>query len=181
MNKYQIAVLALVLSLSMSAHGQTSTSTSTGTATATAGDVNVTVNPAGGTSSSTTQSAAAPTNTTQTVRNVPAMIAPALTTTLTETCMGSTSGGVAVAGFGASFGKTWTDDECVNRLNARELLTMGERSAAREVMCANPVVKRAFKRTGNPCWEDLESVPPKKVGAADRSIFNQKIEISSGN
>jgi hypothetical protein len=41
---------------------------------------------------------------------VPAVVAPSLTTTLSETCMGSTSMGIAGAGFGISFGSTWKDE-----------------------------------------------------------------------
>ena len=43
------------------------------------------------------------------VNTVPDVSAPGLTTTLTETCMGSTSAGGAVVGFGFSFGTTWRD------------------------------------------------------------------------
>ena len=39
----------------------------------------------------------------------PEVYAPALTTTLTDTCMGSTSIGVSAVGGGVTFGTTWTD------------------------------------------------------------------------
>ncbi|HWU01543.1 MAG TPA: OmpA family protein [Novosphingobium sp.] len=79
-------------------------------------------------------------------------MAPALTTTLTETCMGSTSLGVSVLGFGASGGTTWQDKHCVRRLNARELAqTMGDRDAARELMCADEEIFRVYNALGRPC------------------------------
>jgi hypothetical protein len=80
--------------------------------------------------------------------------APALTTTLTETCMGSTSVGGGFSGGSFSFGTTWRDVECVNRLNAREIKTFGDIQAAKEIMCSNDTVREAFKRVGRPCAED---------------------------
>ena len=87
---------------------------------------------------------------------VPAVVAPSLTTTLSETCMGSTSMGVAGAGFGISFGSTWKDDACVRRLDSRELRSFGSglapndailfHFAAKERMCADPKIRQAFER-----------------------------------
>lgn len=80
--------------------------------------------------------------------------APALTTTLTETCMGSTSAGAGFSGGSFSFGTTWRDTECVNRLNAREVKTFGDVQAAKEILCANDNVRESFKRVGRPCVLD---------------------------
>lgn len=98
-------------------------------------------------------------------RNVPAVGAPGLTTTLTETCMGSTSVGGAGVGFGFSAGTTWKDTDCVNRLNARELRTFGDTAAAKEVMCENDVVRAAYKRIGQPCAPREEDKPKAVVVA----------------
>lgn len=86
------------------------------------------------------------------LRTVPQVYAPALTTTLTETCMGSTSGGASWLGGGFSLGSSWRDDECVRRLNARELSqTLGDREAARAILCGNPAILAAYDRLGRPC------------------------------
>ncbi len=87
---------------------------------------------------------------------VPAVVAPSLTTTLSETCMGSTSMGIAGAGFGISFGSTWKDDACIRRLDSRELRSFGSglapndailfHFAAKERMCADPKIRAAFER-----------------------------------
>jgi hypothetical protein len=87
---------------------------------------------------------------------VPAVVAPSLTTTLSETCMGSTSMGIAGAGFGISFGSTWKDEACVRRLDSRELRSFGAglapndailfHFAAKERMCADPKIRQAFER-----------------------------------
>jgi len=80
-----------------------------------------------------------------------AAVAPALTTTLTETCMGSASVGVAVTGWGVSGGKTYVDEECVRRLHSRELRAMGFLAASAELMCGNEEVAAAMDRAGTPC------------------------------
>ena len=80
--------------------------------------------------------------------------APALTTTLTETCMGSTSVGAGFSGGAFSFGTTWRDHACVRRLDAREIKSFGDIQAAKEIMCDSDLVREAFKRVGRPCAED---------------------------
>ena len=86
-----------------------------------------------------------------TVRTTPSIVAPSLTTTLTDTCMGSSSGSFSGIGFGIGMGTTWTDTECVNRLNARELQSLGDKDAAKELMCHNKSVREAYKSVGRPC------------------------------
>ena len=76
--------------------------------------------------------------------------APALTTTLTETCMGSTSVGAGFSGGAFSFGTTWRDHACVRRLDAREIKSFGDIQAAKEIMCDSDLVREAFKRVGRP-------------------------------
>lgn len=85
---------------------------------------------------------------------VGAAMAPALTTTLTETCMGSTSVGGGFSGGSFSFGTTWRDSACVRRLDAREIHSYGDLQAAKEIMCDSDLVRAAFKRVGRPCVED---------------------------
>ena len=86
------------------------------------------------------------------MKTAPSVFAPALSTTLTETCMGSSSAGVSWLGFGASGGTTWQDHHCIRRLNARELAqTLGDRDAARELMCGDEEVFRVYNALGRPC------------------------------
>ena len=89
-------------------------------------------------------------------RQAPGIVAPSLTTTMTETCMGSTSMGFSGAGFGVTFGSTWRDEACVRRLDARELRSFGAglpaedailfHFAAKERMCEDGKVRAAFER-----------------------------------
>ena len=88
----------------------------------------------------------------QTIKTVPTTYAPALTTTLTETCMGSTSAAGAGVGFGFSLGTTWHDKDCVRRLNAREMAqTLGDREAARALLCQDDNVRKAYESVGEAC------------------------------
>ena len=88
---------------------------------------------------------------TTTVKMAPAITAPNMTTTLTETCMGSSTVGGAGVGFGVSLGTTWTDVDCVRRLNAREIASFGDKEAAKELLCINPDVAAAYAAAGRPC------------------------------
>jgi hypothetical protein len=89
----------------------------------------------------------------QTLKTTPTVYAPALTTTLTETCMGSTSGGISVLGVGGTLGTTWNDTQCVRRLNAREMAqTLGDRDAARALLCQDKDVAAAYAAVGQSCF-----------------------------
>ena len=101
---------------------------------------------------------------------VPTVFSPGLTTTMTETCMGSTSGSLAVAGFGAGLGSTWTDSACVRRLDARQLHALGYTAVAAELMCQSDTVRRAFLSSGIKCGgeslfpQELEDEKNEDVG-----------------
>lgn len=89
---------------------------------------------------------------TQTVRNVPSVNGPALTTS-NDTCMGSTSGSVNIAGVGIGGGSTWTDTNCKMLKNSRELWNMGMKAAALALMCKDPDNREALEQTGFKCPE----------------------------
>lgn len=91
-----------------------------------------------------------PSDTTTTLKNVPAIGAPALASS-NDTCMGSTSGGVAMAGFGLSLGSTWSDKNCLMLKNSRELWNMGMKAAAMARMCMDDLNKEALELTGFVC------------------------------
>ena len=106
-----------------------------------------------------------------TVKSVPDVSAPGLTTTLTETCMGSTSAGGAVVGFGFSFGTTWRDSACVRRLDARQVNDLGYQLGAKELMCDSPAVRKAMVRANTPCFADL----PEAERAAINPLGNEQV------
>ncbi len=110
---------------------------------------------------------------------VPDAIAPGLTTTLTETCMGSTTGAFAISGLGLSGGTTWTDEACVRRLDARELGSQGAKAASLERMCEDPsnraAILRANKRFSNTflCYADTPE------GIAEANTADTKVLATS--
>lgn len=86
----------------------------------------------------------------QTVRNVPSVNGPPLVSS-NDTCMGSVSGSVNVAGFGGGFGTTYKDTNCVMLKNSRELWNMGMRGAALARMCMDGENRDALEMTGFTC------------------------------
>jgi hypothetical protein len=86
----------------------------------------------------------------QTVKNVPSVSGPPLTTS-NDTCMGSTSGSANGPGFGVGFGTTWTDANCVMLKNSRELWNMGMKAAAMARMCEDSANRKALEITGFVC------------------------------
>jgi hypothetical protein len=105
-------------------------------------------------------SPATPTHTTTDVKSAPIVYAPALATTLTETCMGSTSAAGSGMGWGLSFGSTWEDKACERRLNADRVAGLfGDREAARAIMCEDHSVFEAFEKVGRPCPQSANYRP----------------------
>lgn len=109
-------------------------------------------------------------------RSVGMAVAPALTTTFSETCMGSTSAGAGFAGGAVSIGSTWEDEACIRRLDAREVKSMGDSETAKEIMCGSPEVRAAFKRVGRPCAIDggTYAATPKPININDVSKQRQQ-------
>ena len=143
-----MAILSTNLHASDDHEGSTGTTTSTSSSATTATQSVSATNAAAGGSASSTNTI------TTSVEQVPTVHAPNLSTTLTETCMGSTSAGAGWFGFGGTFGSTWSDDTCVRRLDARQMAALGEVAVARELMCQSDEVREAAKRAGKPCKRD---------------------------
>jgi hypothetical protein len=118
-----------------------------GNSSATSGAAN-----AGNAQNITFNSPATPTHTTADIRSAPTLYAPALTTTLTDTCQGSFSIGASAMGGGVTVGSTRLDIGCNRRLYAREVASLtGDREAARAILCQDKDVYDAFIRVGRPC------------------------------
>jgi len=151
-----LAMILAVMGLQTPVRGETTTATSASGSVSTSGAgaaVDSSIDNAAsnaGNNQSITYNSSIPDS--QSIKTVPSSFAPALTTTLSETCMGSSAAGGSVLGFGFSAGSTWRDQECMRRLNARELAnTLGDRQAARELMCGNEEVFRVYNALGRPC------------------------------
>lgn len=100
---------------------------------------------------------------TTTVKNVPSMNAPPLTSS-NDTCMGSWSAGVAVAGFGASGGNTYTDEHCKRIKMSRELWNKGMKAASLALDCMDRDAREALEITGFVCPQTTRA--QQRAGAA---------------
>lgn len=85
-----------------------------------------------------------------TVKNVPNVSAPPLISS-NDTCMGSASGGVSVAGFGITGGSTYTDEHCKRIKMSRELWNKGMKAASLALDCMDPDAREALELTGFTC------------------------------
>lgn len=88
---------------------------------------------------------------TYSVKTVPNIVAPSLTTTLSDTCMGSASFGLSFTGFGATGGTTMVDQACVRRLDSREFRAMGLNDVALALLCQSEANRKAVESTGRSC------------------------------
>jgi hypothetical protein len=106
---------------------------------------------------------------TQTVRNVPSVNGPQLTSS-NDTCMGSMSASVNVPGLGIGGGKTVIDKNCVMLKNSRELWNMGMKAAALARMCMDPDNMEALELTSFECPQTTRAKARAEANAtAERS------------
>ena len=92
-------------------------------------------------SGSTSQSIDTHVSGTQTLKNVPNVIAPNILPT--SPCMGSTSIGGSVAGFGIGGGTSWKDGDCGYRETARVFMQAGKMDDGLAVLCASEYAANA--------------------------------------
>jgi hypothetical protein len=86
----------------------------------------------------------------QVIKNTPSVSGPNLVTS-NDTCMGSTSGSVNIAGLGLGGGTSWVDGNCKMLKNSRELWNMGMKAASLALMCTDTANKEALELTGFEC------------------------------
>lgn len=120
---------------------------------------------------------------TQTIKNVPSVSGPNLTTS-NDTCMGSTSGSVNIAGLGIGGGSTWTDNNCKRLKNSRELWNMGMKAAALALLCNDAENKEALEITGYVCptkKKDVKKTAETKDAAPTTTSKNDYITSMLAN
>jgi hypothetical protein len=149
----------VVTSISTASPVVTSTSTVTAATTATSTNSGVTGNSVVVTSP---DNIAETVIGTQTLKNTPSVNGPALVSS-NDTCMGSTSGSLNIAGLGFGGGSTWTDTNCRRLKNARELWNMGMKPAALAIMCMDSENKEALELTGYLCPVKPQAKPQVKA------------------
>ncbi len=114
---------------------------------------------------------------TQTIKNVPSVSGPALTTS-NDTCMGSSSGSVNGPGFGLSIGGTWSDTNCKLLKNSRELWNMGMKAAAMALMCTDSANRDALEITGYECPQSAKIKNDKQLSSISPSKSSQPENIT---
>jgi hypothetical protein len=102
---------------------------------------------------------------TYTVKSVPSVLAPSLTATLSDTCMGSASFGLSIVGFGATGGTTVVDEACVRRLDSREFRAMGLNDVALALLCQSESNRKAVESTGRLCPGTERTEPTVQTGS----------------
>lgn len=113
---------------------------------------------------------------TQTIKNVPSVSGPNLTTS-NDTCMGSSSGSLNGPGFGVSLGSAWSDTNCKLLKNSRELWNMGMKAAAMALMCTDTANREALEITGYECPQSVKS-KNQQASAANSSASNAQESIT---
>lgn len=101
------------------------------------------------------------------VKNVPSVLAPSLTATLSDTCMGSVSAGISAVGFGITGGTTMVDEACVRRLDSREFRAMGMNDVALALLCQSDANRQAIEATGRSC---PSAAPKQQVAVSTYSV-----------
>lgn len=96
-------------------------------------------------------------------------LAPPLTTS-NDTCMGSTSASANGAGFGVSFGSTWTDDHCKRLKMRRELWNKGMKAASLAIDCMDPGARSALEMTGTKCPQSMTAEERKAAYGPQTSV-----------
>lgn len=133
---------------------------------ATGGSVANSGNTAGNSSSSITiNEAAAPDKVT--VKSAPNVAAPGLASAINnDLCVVSASFGGSGIGFGLAIGMQYRDEDCVRRVNARQLYNMGYQKAAVVLMAQDPNVRKALEDAG-------EVLPPSSTPVQPQSQIGQ--------
>jgi hypothetical protein len=107
---------------------------------------------------------------TYTLKNVPSVSGPPLTTS-NDTCMGSTSASANGAGFGVSFGSTWTDEQCKRLKMSRELWNKGMKAASLAIDCMDPGARSALEMTGTKCPQSMTAEERRAAYGSQTSVF----------
>jgi len=88
-----------------------------------------------------------------------------------ETCLGSASGGLSLAGFGAVGGSTYTDEGCQARLDSRTLWSYGLKGAAVARLCARAEMWRSMPIECERYWPPGVPLPAGIVVGAQPAAY----------
>jgi hypothetical protein len=103
-----------------------------------------------------------------TIRAAPQIYVPSVITG--NVCALGASAGASWLGAGFAVGTSWESAQCENRHRVALLYNMGEKAAAKEVLCDTKEVYEGFKRIGSPCVVRPEWEPKQVASAAPKPI-----------
>ena len=98
-----------------------------------------------------------------------------------ETCLGSASGGLSLAGFGAVGGSTYTDEGCQARLDSRTLWSYGLKGAAVARLCSRADMWRAMPYECERYWPQGVPYPAGIVVSAPRAQITMSADGAGGS
>jgi hypothetical protein len=107
----------------------------------------------------------------QTIRNTPDAVAPALYGG-TNPCSVGVSGGLGLPGFGISAGGTWSDRGCERRNGAVILFQANMPDVAVALLCQDSDMRTAFGSAGKPCPQE-RAVAARQAAAATSAPVQQ--------
>ncbi|HEY4318755.1 MAG TPA: histidine kinase [Herbaspirillum sp.] len=113
-----------------------------------------------------------------TVKSAPPIAAPSLTSTFSDTCMGSSSFGLSFVGFGATGGTTMVDEACVRRLDSREFRAMGLNDVALALLCQSAANKKAVEATGRACPSATSNETAAVQSSASLASMNEQAPVN---
>lgn len=113
--------------------------------------------------------------------NMPVNTAFAPSMNPTAPCALTAAGGVSFMGFSGTAGGSTINEECQTQEIAKTAFVMGERDAAREVMCGLKQYRAAQKRLGRLCLEDVQAAPAPQASAAPAAQQSSPVAGYNGN
>lgn len=105
----------------------------------------------------------------QTIRNTPDAVAPALYGG-TNPCSVGVSGGLGLPGFGISAGGTWSDRGCERRNGAVILFQANMPDVAVALLCQDSDMRTAFGSAGKPCPQDRAAAARQTAAATPAPV-----------
>ncbi len=105
----------------------------------------------------------------QTIRNTPDAVAPALYGG-TNPCSVGVSGGLGLPGFGTSAGGTWSDRGCERRNGAVILFQANMPDVAVALLCQDSDMRTAFGSAGKPCPQDRATAARQTAAATPAPV-----------
>lgn len=131
-------------------------------------------------SGTTTQNINSRVSGTQTVKSNPSL-AMGLAAAGLETCLGSASGGLSLAGLGVVGGSTYTDEGCQARLDSRTLWSYGLKGAAVARLCSRADMWRAMPYECEKYWPAGVPYPAGIVVAQPRAQITLSASVTPGS